>query len=171
MTNDTIEMALASVLEELEASRKKDEEDKAMLQAIENKINKLEEGFNTVKMQMAKQVNTTPLETSIAKGISRLQQTIEAQPKTVRREFRVLLFPEYDAKEYYRLVFGKLIFWMVVILIATYLFMLGKQVIEKWSMISMQNREINEYRSIRQHPSETIGGNDKKRTNSSLKRH
>ena len=156
MANDMVETVLAGILEELQAAKKKDEEQKVILQALENKMDGLEKGFTEVQKQTAKQVSAAHLEIAIAKGISRLQQTIEAQPKTVRKELRVLLFPEYNSKEYYRLVFGRLIFWLVVVLSITYLFLLGKQAIEKWSVISSQIKEMNTYRNTWQQPFETI---------------
>ena len=165
MANDIVETVLAGILEELGEINRKEEEQKAILQTLENKMEKLEEGLTLMQKQTAKQVSTMPVEAAIAKGINRLQQTIEGQPKTVRREFRVLLFPEYNPKEYYRLVFGRLIFWMIVVLITTYSYLLGKQIIEKWSIISSQNKEIDEHRSTSQPSYKTMSRMQKKRTN------
>jgi hypothetical protein len=57
----------------------------------------------------------------------KIKSAIEEQPKSVIRQFRILLFPEYGATEYYKLVFGRILFWMLIFLVATYLFTLGKQ--------------------------------------------
>ena len=57
----------------------------------------------------------------------KIKSAIEEQPKSVIRQFRILLFPEYGATEYYKLVFGRILFWMLIFLIATYLLTLGKQ--------------------------------------------
>jgi hypothetical protein len=48
--------------------------------------------------------------------LDNLKATIACQTKNITRQFRVLLFPNSNAREYYRIVFGRLLFWMVIIL-------------------------------------------------------
>lgn len=79
----------------------------------------------------------------ITNGIQQTQQTEKAQPKTVTRQFRFLLFPKMYADQYYRIVFGRLLFWMMFFLLATYLYLLGKQGIESWQMVQEKNLEAN----------------------------
>ncbi len=67
-------------------------------------------------------INTEPLHAMMTTFTEQVQATIMTQPKSIVRQFRILLFPEENAREYYRLVFGRLLFWMMIFLIATYLF-------------------------------------------------
>ncbi len=146
MANDMIETALASALEELETVKKGGEEQKEMLYELIDKMDGLEKRFNEQKPVPTPRLNTAPIETAIVKGITRLQQTVEAQPKTVVHERRILFFPEYNAQEYYRIVFGRLFFWLIVILLSAYLFMLGKEAIQSWYALHSQEKQLNEYK-------------------------
>ncbi len=56
---------------------------------------------------------------------------IESLPGKARREFRILFFPEYNTKEYYKIVFGRVIFWLVMLVISKYLYLLGSELISK----------------------------------------
>ena len=69
--------------------------------------------------------NTQSIEKIILSGLEKINSTIDQKPAPVKREFRILLFPEYNTKEYYRIVFGRIIFWLVVLVIAKYLYLLG----------------------------------------------
>src|SRR3989442_14020174 len=77
--------------------------------------------------------------------IAQVQATIMAQPKNIVRQLRILLFPEQNATEYYRLVFGRLLFWMMIFLTATYLFALSKQFIDNWAVIKEKQLEKTQY--------------------------
>ena len=50
-------------------------------------------------------------------------------------------FPEYGAREYYKLVFGRLLFWMMMFLLAFYLFSLGKQFIDNWKEVRLRENK------------------------------
>jgi hypothetical protein len=71
---------------------------------------------------------------------------IEEQPKNITKNFRILLFPEHNAREYYKVVFGRLLFWMMIFLIATYLFSLGKQFIDSNTAVRYKEAESYQYR-------------------------
>jgi len=71
-----------------------------------------------------------PLNLLLETAIHDIKQIVSEQPRQVIHEKRFLFFPEYDAKSYYKIVYGRLLFWMMIFLIATYLFVLGKEFIE-----------------------------------------
>jgi hypothetical protein len=79
-------------------------------------------------------------------GIDAIHETIRQQPKAVVRQFRVQLFPEYNAGEYYRIVFSRVIGWLVLVTVATYLFSLGKQYIDRSQSVREKELETNQYR-------------------------
>jgi hypothetical protein len=80
-----------------------------------------------------------PVQAMMTKFIEQVQATIMAQPKSIVRQIKILLFPEQNAREDYRLVFGRLLFWMMIFLIATYLFVLGKLFIDSWAIVKKNN--------------------------------
>jgi hypothetical protein len=59
---------------------------------------------------------------------TKIAALLEKRPASVNRQFRVLLFPETNAGEYYKIVFGRLIPWsilFIVIIFAGYFISLG----------------------------------------------
>lgn len=69
--------------------------------------------------------NTQSIEKIMLSGLEKINSAIDQKPAAVKREFRILLFPEYNTREYYRIVFGRIIFWLVLLVIAKYLYLLG----------------------------------------------
>lgn len=67
-------------------------------------------------------INTKPMQEIVRKGIIDMRLTVAAQPKNVTRKFQLLLFPEQDAKLFYRVVFGRWFLWLVVMLFLTNLY-------------------------------------------------
>jgi hypothetical protein len=63
-----------------------------------------------------------------------LLDTINAKldelPKISQRQFRILLFPETNQGQYYKIVFGRLIPWGLAFMVATYIFITGYKAIE-----------------------------------------
>jgi hypothetical protein len=137
MEDEIIETVLKEILDEIKiiheqnVDRKKYEEDfKNKVQSIEKKLLSLEtksSGMNLMQMQLESNAN-------------KLERIINKQPKNIIHKKQILLFPEYGVREYYKLVFGRLIFWMMMFLLAFYLFSLGKQFIDDWKEV--RQREI-----------------------------
>ncbi len=124
MEKEIIETVLSEVLEELKQLKKLNTENVNAniengnrLMAIEKKLgnNKATETY----------INTQPIERIIFSAIEKINATINQRHLPVKREFRILLFPEYNTKEYYRIVFGRIIFWLVLLVISKYLYLLA----------------------------------------------
>ena len=147
MANDMIETALASALEELERVKKIEEQQKDLLHKVIEKMDGMEKRLTEQKPVPVQPLSTAPLEAVITKGITRLQQTIEAQPKTVVRERRILLFPEYGAQEYYKTVVARLFVAVLAVIVTSFLFLLCKQFIEDWYAVHSQQKELIEYKN------------------------
>ncbi len=139
MEDEIIETVLKEILDEIKiiheqnVERKKYEEDfKNKVQSIEKKLLSLETkspGINLLQMQLES-------------NAKKIESIINEQPKNIIHKKRILLFPEYGAREYYKLVFGRLIFWMMMFLLAFYLFSLGKQFIDDWKEIRQKEITI-----------------------------
>ena len=63
---------------------------------------------------------------NLEKSIEDLKELILSQPREIKQEKRILLFPEHGAKEYYGIVLR----WVLYIIIATYGFFLLKYLID-----------------------------------------
>ncbi len=156
-----VETVLAGILEELSRIKSREEEQTKLLNEV---MQKLEASDQRLKEQKSasQPFSTAMLETVIMKEVAKLKQTIEAQPKTIKKEHRILLFPEYNVHEYYRLVFGRLFFWLFVILLSTYLFVLGKEAIQSWYTVHSQEKELNECKIVWQELYKTLHEKEKK---------
>jgi len=128
MEDQILEIAFSNVLEELKEVKQEQQKTIATLLALSEKVDSFELKLLNLKIT-APATNMAPITTTISQELEKIKNTIEAQPKSITRQFRILLFPEYDAREYYGLVFGRLLMWIFFIFIATYLFMLGKEYI------------------------------------------
>jgi hypothetical protein len=71
-------------------------------------------------------LDTLPLTIIVEGGINSIKKIVESQPKQVLHEKRVLFFPEWNQKEYYKIIFGRILFWVLCVVIATYCYFLGK---------------------------------------------
>ena len=73
----------------------------------------------------------------IQKGMLDMQLIADHQPKNVVRKIQVLLFPEHDTALYCRIVFGRWVFWLVVMLCITDLY--------KWAIHYSDNQKELQY--------------------------
>ena len=73
----------------------------------------------------------------IQKGMLDMQLIADHQPKNVVRKIQVLLFPEHDTALYCRIVFGRWVFWLVVMLCITDLY--------KWAIHWSDNQKELQY--------------------------
>jgi hypothetical protein len=88
-----------------------------------------------VRESTSRAINIVTITSRITNELGQIQALVEAKPKSITKEFRVLLFPEHNAVEYYRIVFGRPVFWMMILLISTYLFTLGKEYIAEYARV------------------------------------
>ena len=130
MEQEVLQTVITELLQELKEVRQQQlETTKAMIE-VKNKVGSFDQKLTEVKIATPA-VNVHPIASAIDSGLNEIKSTIEAQPKSITKEFRVLLFPEYNAMEYYKLVFSRGLFWMLMFLIATYLYFLGRLYIER----------------------------------------
>ena len=85
--------------------------------------------------------DTKPMQEIVKKGIIDMRLTVAAQPKNVIRKFQLLLFPEQDAKLFYRVVFGRWFLWLVVMLLLTNLHKFSIHWSENQKEIKLQKLE------------------------------
>ncbi|TAJ47739.1 MAG: hypothetical protein EPO58_15230 [Chitinophagaceae bacterium] len=126
MENEIIETVLTEVLEEQKQSNQLAqkngqflEEQVLILQRMEEKSARQNEELKTFLMQK--------METFSAQ--------VDSHAKPVKKEFRILLFPEHGITEYYKVVFGRILFWLVMLFIAKYAYLLG----DKWITQEYEN--------------------------------
>ena len=145
MEKEKLEIVLEEVLEELRTVKDTVLEQKQQTWQLQEKINDFEKKLNESK-PVVPLVNTRSIQSGIETGISKIRQIVAQQPKSVIYERRFLLFPEHNAREYYRIIF-RLIMWLTVVCIGVYLFSLGKIALENYKEIRLRQFESKTYKN------------------------
>ena len=112
MESEVVVAILNEMLEEQKSISKKMEQMELRLWEISQNVGGFEEKMGNLKIS-APRPDTRYLEEIIATEVRQFRAIVEAQPRKVVHEKRLLLFPEYNAREYYNAVL-KWIFWMFV---------------------------------------------------------
>jgi hypothetical protein len=61
--------------------------------------------------------DTRPIQEIMKKGITDMKLTVGTKPQPVVKKFQLLLFPEQDAKLFYKIVFGRWFLFLVLMLL------------------------------------------------------
>jgi len=83
--------------------------------SLSSKFTQFEEKLEKPK-EVTVSTDTKPIQEIVKKGIIDMKLTVAAQPKNVTRKFQVLLFPEQDAKLFYKVVFSRWFLMLVIML-------------------------------------------------------
>lgn len=128
MENEIIETVLTEILEEQKQGNLLSQKNAQFL-ADQILILKQVEEKSALQNEELKNFFITKMEA--------LSSQLASHAKPVKREFRILLFPEHGTTEYYKVVFGRILFWLVIICIAKYAYLLG----DKWLTAEYENNK------------------------------
>ena len=128
MDKDIMETVLTEILEEQKKSNLLISKNTQVLVEHDKRLSAIDNKLDN-KLLAPVPTDTKQVERLIAEGVNKTTSIVADQPKQVIHQTRILLFPEHDARGYYKIVFGRILGWFVLVLIATYLFMLGKEFI------------------------------------------
>jgi len=84
-------------------------------------LEKIIEALNEIKLFHSKRHDLDLLNT--------INSKLDKLPKSSQRQVRFLSFPETNQGQYYKIVFGRLIPWGLVFVVATYIFITGYKAI------------------------------------------
>jgi hypothetical protein len=107
------------------------EEQKLHAKSIDDLVkaaNGLTEKFNQFEEKLDKprettvSVDTKPMEDLFKKAVTQMQLIVNGQPKNITKKYQFLLFPEQDAKLFYKIVFGRWFMWMAIIVFLHFLY-------------------------------------------------
>lgn len=137
---ETLEIVLKEILEEQQKSGKINLDQAAAIDELTIKVNSFNEKLENLKI-IAPPVSTKSFEEIFKKVISDMQLTPNNEPKVVTRKFQILLFPEQDAKLFYKIVFGRWLLWLTIMLFITNLYKLSVHWSDNQKEIKLQNSE------------------------------
>lgn len=114
---DVLELVIRELLAEQQESSKMIALQTENINQLKASISSLRDNENANKVIL--QPSTKLVEEIIKKGVFDMQAVAASQPKNVTRKFQFLLFPEQDAKLFYKIVFGRWLVLLVVMLLIT----------------------------------------------------
>jgi hypothetical protein len=98
------------------------------------KIEKLEKKVDAKQVVIIPN-STVPITRLLTEFADRISKIVADQPKKVVHQWRILLFLETNAGQYYKTVFGRLIPWGLLFIGGTYLYVLCRDYIQTSSRI------------------------------------
>ncbi len=111
--------------------KKNTEMEKQVTKFTENPTPDYSVGINTIitEVRDIKQRNKRDEELTLLKQIN---EKLNEIPTSATKQLRILLFPETNQGQYYKIVFGRLIPWGLCLVVITYLYSLGGRVIDAY---------------------------------------
>ena len=107
-------------------------------------VNGLSGKFKELEQKIEKQkavnvsADTKPIQDIVRKGIIDISLTVAAQPKSIVKKFQILLFPEQDRKLFYKVVFGRWLILLAIMLLITNLYKWGVHWSDNQKMIQVE---------------------------------
>ena len=119
---------LQLVLEEFAQEQKTNNQHiEALIIAINNMGNKIDVSIKEHKPEkiVLEPLDIKPIEAILQKSFLDIKFMIGRQPKSIVRKFQILLFPEQDAKLFYKIVFGRWFLWLAIMIALNNLYSWG----------------------------------------------
>ena len=127
--------AMTEQLTEQQTTNRLIEELISQVRDLTQKVEKFEEKLDA-KQILALPPNTAPITRILIDFMDRISKIVADHPKSIVRQWRLVLFPETNAGQYYKVVFGRLIPWGLLFIGGTYVFTLCRDYIQTSSRIS-----------------------------------
>lgn len=139
--NDTLEKleAIEDVLQQVIVTINGYEKKELKIPEIKIPDYKKELDQISVQLHELKQKNDKSLIDKLSQQIQQLKLT-----KQPIKQYRFLLFPETNQGQYYKIVFGRLIPWGILLVVLTFLFALAQKGLEVWR-IKEYNQQADRY--------------------------
>jgi hypothetical protein len=135
MDEEIIKPVLLEILYEIKTIQEEIMHRETYDDELKNKVQLIEKKLVSIRMLS---VDTSIMVYEIESYLEKIEKLIKERPKEIIHKRQILLFPEYNPEAYYKLVFGRILFWMLMFLLAYYLFSLGRQFIDNWRDIRQQ---------------------------------
>ena len=123
MEKEILETVLLELVEETKKTNVLMGEQNKEIQELKTAFSDFNRKLTEIKVS-APALDTLPLTRIVTEGIHSIQKIVAAQPKQVVHEKSVLFFPEWNQKEYYKIIFGRILFWILWVIVATFCYFL-----------------------------------------------
>ncbi|WP_315819409.1 hypothetical protein [Paraflavitalea speifideaquila] len=118
---ENLELLISQVIEQQEIIS-------GVLNNMAGKVGQLHQEVATFKERVAAlkvevpAVDLAPLKAEVNRGIYKMIHAISQKPQSIVRKVEILLFPPQDAKLFYKIVFGRWLMWLAVVIGIMYLY-------------------------------------------------
>jgi hypothetical protein len=117
--NAHLGLVLEEILNEQKSQSKSINDLTGAIKSLSDRFTNNEEELRNSKLNTLS-TNVQPIQEIVTKGISEIEQIVSARhQKPVIKKVQMLLFPEQDTKLFYKIVFGKWLLWLTVMLFLT----------------------------------------------------
>ena len=134
METAIFETVLKDVLDEQQCNNKSIQELTNKVTVLIDKVSAFEENQQKITIT-APPADTSRLEKIAATHFLEYCRLLQAYPKKIVRQFRFLLFPETNTDYYYKIIFGRLIPWGGLFVVAAFLISLATHYIDRSTVI------------------------------------
>ncbi|RFM30078.1 hypothetical protein [Deminuibacter soli] len=139
MNTEHIEIVMNEFSEELKTTNKAVVDMATAFNTLQHKIAGFEEKL--ANQHLTASADMAPIQDIVKKGMTDALLIAARQPKSLTKKFQILLFPEQDAKLFYKIVFGCWFLLVVIALAIGDIYKLGSQWIEKEKAIEIVLRQ------------------------------
>jgi len=169
MELEVFKEAMNEQLKEQQTTTKQIEELAREVKDSSQKIDGFDQKLENQKI-VAPTPDTGPIRAILTDFLERITKIVADQPKTVVHQRRLLLFPETNGGQYYKIVFGRLIPWGFAFIATAYLFTLCRQYIETSSQINERRYYYEVYLDAWNRLDSTLGPGGRKMMRDALQR-
>lgn len=136
---ETLELVLEEFTQEQKTNNLNVEALIVAVNKVGDKIDAFEKEHKTEKV-VQDPLDIRPIEAILKKGFQNIELMIDRQPKSIVKKFQILLFPEQNAKLFYKIVFGRWFLWLTIMVALSNLY--------NWGIHYSDNRKEIEMRQI-----------------------
>ena len=123
--------------------KKNTELEKKVAQFVETPIPDYSAGINTILNEIRNLTQSKKSDEELAL-LRKIYEKFTKVPTSSTKQLRILLFPETNQGQYYKIVFGRLIPWGICLVVITYLYSLGGKAIDVYGQ-QKQNEQSAHY--------------------------
>lgn len=112
--------------------KKSTEMEKQVTKIIKIPIPDYSDAINTILTEV-REIKQNIKQNEELTWLKRIYEKLNRVPTSATKQLRILLFPETNQGQYYKIVFGRLIPWGLCLVVITYLYSLGGKAIDAYS--------------------------------------
>jgi hypothetical protein len=169
MEIQTLEIVLKDVLEEQKTNNQVIVELSGKVAVLTEKVSGFEEKQETLKI-VAPPADTSPIEKVAAQHFLEYCRLLQAHPKKIVRQFRFLFFPETNTDYYYKIIFGRLIPWGGLFVVAAFLISLAYHFIDQSTLVQVSKYRYEIYQETLDRADTVLSKADREKLHTLLKK-